>query len=223
MKNMKEKSLVRIARVSAGHTCAVRAWLPLFAGLLLAALGPRAHAEEHAHHHHQHAASAEQDGYARTAARYAIPEVDMLDVQGQPVPLRETLDDRPVILNFIYTTCGAVCPVMTNTFKQVQDALDGEKNGLRMVSISIDPEQDTPRALKAYADKYQAGPQWQMLTGRLDDSVAVQRAFDVYRGDKMNHRPATFLRAGGGEPWIRLDGYASAADIVREYRALLRN
>jgi protein SCO1/2 len=59
-----------------------------------------------------------------------------------------------------------------------------------------------------------------MLTGTLDDSVAVQRAFDVYRGDKMNHQPATFLRAAPGQPWVRLEGFASAADILREYRQL---
>ena len=81
----------------------------------------------------------------------------------------------------------------------------------------------TPAALKAYAGKYGAGPQWQMLTGSLDDSIAVQRAFDVYRGDKMNHQPATFLRAGPGQPWVRLDGFASAADILREYRRIAAN
>jgi protein SCO1 len=42
----------------------------------------------------------------------------------------------------------------------------------------------------------------------------------VYRGDKMNHQPVTFLRAHPGQPWLRLDGFASAADILREYRQL---
>jgi protein SCO1/2 len=50
--------------------------------------------------------------------------------------------------------------------------------------------------------------------------IAVQRAFDVYRGDKMNHSPVTFLRAGAGKPWVRMAGFASAADILREYRQL---
>jgi protein SCO1/2 len=87
-----------------------------------------------------------------------------------------------------------------------------------MVSISIDPEQDTPAVLEAYRAKFDAGPQWKMLTGWLDDSVLVQRAFDVYRGDKMNHQPATFLRTRQGQPWVRLEGSATAADVLREYR-----
>ena len=180
-------------------------------------------AEDHAHHHH--AMPAGQDGYVRTLAAYAVPDVQLVDANGAGVSLRGELadPDRPVILNFIFTTCSAVCPVMSATFSQVQAALGPQRDAVRMVSISIDPEQDTPAALKAYAGKYGAGPQWQMLTGSLDDSIAVQRAFDVYRGDKMNHQPATFLRAAPGHPWVRLDGFASAADILREVRHLTAN
>ena len=134
-------------------------------------------------------------------AAYTIPDVKLVDADGAAVPLRSELadQDRPVILNFIFTSCTAICPVMSATFSQVQAALGPEREAVRMVSISIDPEQDTPAALKAYAGKFGARPQWQMLTGSLDDSIAVQRAFDVYRGDKMNHQPATFLRAGAGQ------------------------
>ena len=177
---------------------------------------------DHAHHHH-HAMPSEQDGYMRTFANYTIPDVKLLDANGAGVPLRTRLADKPVILNFIFTSCGAICPVMSKTFSQVQAALGSERDAVRMVSISIDPEEDTPAALKAYAGKYGAGPQWQMLTGSADDSIAVQRAFDVYRGNKMNHQPATFLRANPGKPWVRLDGFASAADILREYHQLTTN
>lgn len=182
-------------------------------------------AQDHLHDHGDHVMSGEPGRYVRTLAGYTIPDVKLVDADGAGVPLRSELvdGDKPVILNFIFTTCGAVCPVMSATFAQVQAALGAEREAVRMVSISIDPEQDTPAALKAYAGKYDAGPQWQMLTGSLDDSIAVQRAFDVYRGDKMNHQPATFLRAAPGQPWVRLAGFASAADILHEYRRLTAN
>lgn len=191
----------------------------------LAPLPMGALAEDHSHHHHHHAMSAEPDGYVRTQADYTVPDVKLVNADGAGVPLRSELaePDKPVILNFIFTTCGAICPVMSQTFSQVQEALGPERDAVRMVSISIDPEEDTPDALKAYAGKYGAGPQWQMLTGSLADSIAVQRAFGVYRGDKMSHQPATFLRAAPGQPWVRLDGFASAADILREYRQLRSN
>ncbi len=193
--------------------------------LVLAPFAPGAMAEESMHDHHHHAMPDAQDGYVRTQATYTVPDVKLVNADGTEVPLRSELaeQDKPVILNFIFTTCGAICPVMSATFSQLQAALSQERDAVHMVSISIDPEQDTPAALKAYADKYGAGPQWQMLTGSLDDSIAVQRAFDVYRGDKMNHQPATFLRAGRGQPWVRLDGFASADDILREVHKLTLN
>lgn len=189
--------------------------------LALLSLPVRGIAQDQQHdHHHHHAMPSEQDRYVRTLAAYTIPDVRLLDVNGAGVPLRSQLDDKPVILNFIFTSCGAICPVMSSTFSQVQAALGTGRDAVRMVSISIDPEHDTPAELKNYAEKYAAGPQWQMLTGSLDNSIAVQRAFDVYRGDKMGHTPVTFLRAKAGQSWVRLDGFASADDILREYRQL---
>lgn len=179
-------------------------------------------AADAAHAHHHHAMPDKPDSFVRTQVAYTVPDVKLLDVNGARVSLRSELaeQDRPVILNFIYTSCTAICPVMSATFSQVQATLGPQRNAVRMVSISIDPEQDTPPVLKAYADKFDAGPQWRMLTGSLPDSIAVQRAFNVYRGDKMGHTPATFLRAKAGQPWVRLDGFASANDILQEYRQL---
>ena len=84
---------------------------------------------------------------------------------------------------------------MSATFAQVQRELGEDSNEVLMVSVSIDPEQDTPAELAAYAERFHAGPQWTFLTGSLEDSIAVQTAFDAYRGDKMNHTPLTLLRA----------------------------
>jgi protein SCO1/2 len=77
--------------------------------------------------------------------------------------------------------------------------------------------------LREYAERYKAGPQWRFLTGDLDDSIAVQKAFDVYRGNKMSHEPTTLLRVSQDGPWVRLDGIASAAQIVAEYRGLAQH
>jgi protein SCO1 len=201
---------------AAGSRLKVNAILALTLSLL--PLPPAMAQDPHEHHHH--AMSMTRDSFVRTQVNYTVPDVKLLDADGAALSLRSRLDGKPVILNFIFTSCGAICPVMSSIFSQVQTALGRERDEVRMVSISIDPEHDTPGALKSYAKKYAAGPQWQMLTGSIDNSIAVQRAFDVYRGDKMGHTPVTFLRAKAGQSWVRLDGFASADDIVREYRQL---
>ena len=109
---------------------------------------------------------------------------------------------------------------MSSTFSAVQERLGDDLDGVRMVSISIDPEHDTPQRLQDYAGRLQAGPQWRFLTGRPADVIAVQKAFDAYRGNKMRHEPVTYLRAAPGESWLRLDGLTSAEQLAQEYRRL---
>ena len=86
------------------------------------------------------------------------------------------------------------------------------------MSISLDPLNDTPEALRAYAAKFGAGPEWRFYTGSVDASAAAQRAFDLFRGDKMNHAAVTLVRPAGGRSWVRLEGFPSADQLVAELR-----
>lgn len=160
-------------------------------------------------------------GVTRTVAAYPVPAVTMQRTDGQKVALADVLNDgRPVMLNFIYTSCGTVCPVTSQVFQQTRELLGSQREQLNMVSISIDPEQDTPRKLASYARRYAAAGQWTHLTGAAADAVTVQRAFAAWRGDKMNHQPVTFLRLAPGQPWVRLEGFAGPDQLVAEYRRL---
>lgn len=161
----------------------------------------------------------DSSGYRRSERSYAIPDVVLTDSEARPVRLRELLATKePVMVNFIFTTCGTICPVMVKVFSDVPAQLGADAARLRMVSISIDPEHDTPAKLRAYAQTYAAGTRWQFLTGRLQDINAIQRAFSSYRGDKMNHEPVTLLQAAPGRPWVRIDGFASASELAAEFR-----
>lgn len=178
-----------------------------------------AHATGHDEHAHHRSDAAVQGKYERSVHVYKIPDVTLLDMTGAKVPLTSALgNEAPVLLNFIFTTCTSICPLMSVTFSEVQQRLGAESQRVRMVSISIDPEYDSPEKLNAFASKHNAGPGWQFLTGNSADITAVQRAFGAYRGNKMGHTPATYIRAAPAEPWVRLDGLASAADVVAEYR-----
>lgn len=171
--------------------------------------------DAHAHHHHM------MQKTVITTADYILPNINLVRDDGKTISFQEELNDgRPVLMNFIFTTCKAVCPISSRTFSRFQDKLGADREKILMVSISIDPEQDTPARLRDYAHKYGAGPQWHFYTGTTEASQAAQKAFDVYRGDKMNHVPVTLLRSAPGKPWLRMDGFASADDLLREYRKL---
>lgn len=193
--------------------------------------GHDGHGSEHAGHdgHHEgtgddhanHRAMLERKGYERSLRPYTPADVPLLREDGQATTLAaELAGGRPVIVNFIFTTCATICPVLSATFNQVQTILGPEAEGVRMVSISIDPEYDTPERLRDYARRFDAGPNWRFLTGTPGDIVAVQKSFSVYRGNKMNHEPTVLLRGVSGDTWVRLDGFASAADVAEEFRRL---
>jgi protein SCO1 len=169
-----------------------------------------------------HPAPASATAWKKSTALYRLPDVGLVRDDGVQVSLRNEIDDgKPVILNFIFTTCTTICPVMSQSFTQIQRRLGDDLRKVRMVSISIDPEQDTPARLAEYARKLDAGPQWTFYTGTMEAIISTQKAFGAYRGDKMNHVPVTFLRASPGKPWVRLVGFPKAEEVVEEYRQLL--
>jgi protein SCO1/2 len=153
----------------------------------------------------------------RSVTQFEIPAVTLLRDDGKSVNLPAELDDgRPLVVNFVYTSCTTICPMNSQVFEQFQGDLGAERKSVHLVSISIDPEQDTPAQLRKYAAQFHAQRGWDHYTGKLADIIAVQRAFGAYRGDKMSHTPLTLMRASPGKPWVRFDGFARADDLMAE-------
>ena len=162
-----------------------------------------------------------RSGYTKLRKAYRVPEVELVSQTGEQMGIAEVVNgDKPVLLNFIFVSCTTICPVLSASFASVQELLGEERDDVVMVSITIDPEFDTPDRLLDYSKRFNAGSQWTFLTGKLEDVVAVEKAFDIYRGSKVNHEPITLIRTDKGKPWLRLEGVANANDIVAEYRSL---
>jgi protein SCO1/2 len=156
-----------------------------------------------------------------STASYQVPAVRLVRDDGKGVLLSDELNDgRAVFVNFIFTTCTSVCPLSSKTFSDLERELGAERAGVHLISISIDPEQDTPARLREYAHQFHAGPEWQHYTGTQAASIAAQKAFDTFRGAKMDHTPVTLVRVAPDKPWVRVDGFMTAAELVQLYRNL---
>ncbi len=162
--------------------------------------------------------------YARSSSAYRLPDVKLLDSDGRDVPVGTVFDhDGPLLLQFIFTTCPTICPSMTATFSSFAERLDERERGrVRLVSITIDPENDRPELLRGFARKLGAGPGWRFYTGRRDDVAAVQKAFDAFRPSKMAHEPLTLIRPRRGADWVRLNGLIGVEDLLAEYRSAVK-
>jgi protein SCO1/2 len=170
--------------------------------------------DPHAHHH-----AAMDAGVKRSLVDVTLAATPMVRQDGTKTTLaRELEGNKPVILAFVYTSCTTVCPVTSQILSKAQDLLGAELKKVRIVSISIDPEYDTPERLLAYSQKFEAQAQWQHYTGTLANSVAIQKAFGAYRGDKMNHVPLLFVNGGAKKSWVQLEGFPTAEQLLKEYR-----
>jgi protein SCO1 len=152
---------------------------------------------------------------------YEVPDVELLRDDGRRVALRDEMNDgRAVVLNFIFTNCSSFCPLSSQTLGEFDRKLGDERRHVHLMSISIDPEQDTPARLREYARRFGAGPEWQHYTGSAKASVAAQQAFGAYRGDKMSHTPVTLIRAAHARSWYRVDGFITPQQLLDEYHHL---
>ena len=98
----------------------------------------------------------------------------------------DVMKGKIVLINFFFTDCDAICPLMTENLARVQELL-GPRVGTEifMASISLQPEHDTPEVLAAYAKTYGIGPGWQLLTGKKDDIELLRHRLGFVDSDKV--------------------------------------
>jgi protein SCO1 len=143
----------------------------------------------------------------RWGANY-FPNVPLTDQNGRTVHLYDDLlKGKTVVVNLIYTQCKDSCPLETARLIQVRQMLGGHVGkDVFFYSISIDPEHDTPEALKAYAEKFHAGPDWLFLTGKKEDINLAARKLGLYFDPGLNRDGHTVELMIGNEPsgqWTR--------------------
>ena len=168
------------------------------------------------------ALSAPKPSYKRTIEKYAVPDVTLVNQHGRKVKLSSLINSgKPVMLDFIYGTCTTICPVLSAEFSNFQDELGRDVAKVQLISISIDPEHDSPKVMKDYLRRYQAKPGWDFLTGNREDIDRVMRAFDAYVPNKMSHYPLAMIKAPNSEQWVRIYGLIGTSMFMDEYHKLI--
>jgi protein SCO1/2 len=162
---------------------------------------------------------AESKKYKLTKEKYTIPDVVLINQDGKRVRLTSILNsDQPVVIDFIYGSCTTICPVLSAGFLNLQNRLSTVNIKARLISITIDPENDSPKVLKDYLKRYRAKPGWDFLTGSRTDIDAVMKAFNAYIPDKMSHYPLNLIRSPRDGSWVRLFGIMSSREFLEEYQ-----
>ncbi len=204
--------------------------------LLLAAslLALNLQAAESDHAHHEHAAAGEDDPHAghkammneaaepAEATRVDLLDHVLLDQHGNQVKfVSDVIGERIVVMDFVYTTCTTVCPVISAVFGQLQNRLgDGLGDDVLLVSVSVDPVRDTPQRLKAYAKKFNAQPGWIWLTGKKRTMDEVLDGLGAYSPNFEDHPAMVLIGDGQGGQWSRFYGFPNPERIMQQVNAL---
>lgn len=151
-----------------------------------------------------------------------VPDVSLLDQQGRAVRLSDLVNGRTVAINFIYTGCASFCPPQTAVFRALQSRL-GELSQSSakplLLSLSLDPLNDTPQALVQYASRFDAklgmSSAWLMLTGEVAAMEKAVRAFGTSSVRIDDHPAQVWVGCQAKSRWLRTAGLASADDLLR--------
>jgi len=164
-------------------------------------------------------AAAEEPKYKRTIENYTMPDVTLVNQDGKRVKFKTLFNsNKPVVVDFIYGTCTTICPVLSAGYVNLQRKLGPNSGNVHLISISIDPENDTPKVMKEYLKRYRAMPGWDFFTGSRADIDKVMHAFDAYIPNKMYHYPLTLIRDPKNGKWVRVFGLTSTSEFMNEYK-----
>lgn len=147
---------------------------------------------------------------------FRIPDVTVQDQNGKSLKFyNDLVKGRVVAVNFVFTTCTAICPSLTATFRRVQQQLQQNSINAQLISISVDPTVDTPERLHAFAEKFKAENGWTFVTGDSSDIDAILKQFGVAVANKNEHTPMILIGNDEAGYWTRTYGLSSPAAIVK--------
>jgi protein SCO1 len=159
---------------------------------------------------------------ARWGANY-FPNLPVITQDGKTLKFYDdVIRGKIVIISFIYTNCQDICPLTTARLAQLVDKLDrAVGRDLFFVSMSVDPENDTPERMKAFADAFDVGPGWLFLTGKVEDI----RAINYKLGDRSDrslsqHRNEIVLGNDATGDWQRASVFGDLDSLVISIRQM---
>ena len=193
-----------------------KAYVCHYLALMLLAAPLGAHADEDPHAKHR-AMMKQNSDPAAESADVDLRDRPLLDQDGREVMfVSDVIGDDIVVMDFVYTTCTTICPVLSALFKQVQTKLgDDVGNGITLVSMSVDPIRDTPQRLKAYSAKHGAGDGWRWLTGPKPVVDEVLVGLGAYTTNFEDHPTMVLIGDGQTGEWKRLFGFPNPDRIVQ--------
>ena len=157
-----------------------------------------------------------EDADPAVLAAPAIPDVSLVDQDGKKIRFyTDLIAGKIVAVNFVFTTCSTICTPQGARFAELRKLLrDKAGRDIHLISVSIDPQSDTPAKLKAWSEKLGAGPGWTLVTGEKNEVVRLLKSLGAFDVDIKRHTPSLLLGNDRDKRWTRAFSLAPAAQLA---------
>jgi protein SCO1/2 len=150
----------------------------------------------------------------------AVPDVEVVTHEGKTVRFYSDLvKDRAVAVNFIFTDCSTICPASGALFANLQKQ---SARGVHFISVSIDPESDTPKKLAAWSGKFRTGSSWTLVTGKKSAIDEIVKAFGTTTARPQDHQPLTIIGSDATHVWTRIYGFPGSEKVNAAFDEVMR-
>lgn len=165
----------------------------------------------------------ERRARAVEAARDYFTDVELVNQHGEPMRFySDLIRGKVVVINTIFTTCTGICPLMSRSFEKLQERA-GERMGddVHLVSITVDPETDTPERLREFGERFHAGDGWYFLTGDPDDLEQVLGRLGQWVETPETHQGIVLMGNDRTGLWKKAFGLASSQELLEVFESVL--
>jgi cytochrome oxidase Cu insertion factor (SCO1/SenC/PrrC family) len=164
-----------------------------------------------------------KEAAAEEKARKYFTDLEVIDQNGRKLRFySDVLKGRVVLINFIFTNCPDACPMVTHKLMQVRNMMvPAIKDDVWFISVSVDPERDTPEAMKEFAQKQGVDEsRWLFLTGDKKNLEFIVKRLGQYTQEVEAH--STLMLAGNDRTrhWTRVMPMVPPEGVAQQLRAL---
>jgi protein SCO1/2 len=141
-------------------------------------------------------------GHGRIVPPVPVPDIAVVRQDGVSTTLLQLLGGRATALQLMFTSCTTTCPIEAAIFARVQKTLpDMANRGIQLVSLSVDPQHDSPAALSAWRRRFHAGPNWIAAAPAIADLQRVQGFFGKGEDSSDHSTQVQILDRSGSLVW----------------------
>jgi protein SCO1/2 len=166
-----------------------------------------------------------QSAEGASAAEKYFTDVILVNQENKDMQFySDLIKGKVVIINTFFTTCKSVCPPMTHSLTKVQEHL-GERLGkeVHIISISVDPDTDTPPRLKDFAEKYKARPGWYFITGKKENLEMALKKIGQFAKTPDDHTTVMIIGNEKTGLWKKAFGLASPPALIEVVDSVLQD